>query len=133
MFGIGKGKLMRDGAQIDGVVICSHPPADTGQGGVGNIYRIDVRVHFEDGSLAEFSSGRLDRYEVGWKLEGDIVPARYDPANRSRIAVDTPALMAAREAAAAGVSSSQNAAISRSEAELARRARVENQADERTP
>jgi hypothetical protein len=117
MFGIGKGKLMRDGAQIDGVVICSHPPADTGQGGVGNIYRVDVRVHFEDGSIAEFSSGRLDRYEVGWKLEGDLVPVRFDPANRSRIEVDTSALRAAREADAAGVSSSQDAAIARSEAD----------------
>jgi hypothetical protein len=129
MFGIGKGKLVRDGAQIDGVVICSHPPADTGQGGVGNIYRIEVRVHFPDGSMAEFSSGRLDRYEVGWKLEGDIVPVRYDPTNRSRIEVDTPALTAAREADAASVNSSQNAAITRSEAELARRTGVDNQAD----
>lgn len=133
MFGIGKRKLVRDGAQIDGVVICSHPPADTGRGGIGNIYRVDVRVHFQDGSMAEFSSGRLNRYEVGWKLEGDIVPVRYDPANRSRIEVDTPALIAAREANATAVSSSQNAAIARSEAELARRTRVDNQADERTP
>jgi hypothetical protein len=83
--------------------------------------------------MAEFSSGRLDRYAVGWKLEGDIVPVRYDPADRSRIEVDTPARMAVREADTAVVSSSQNAAIARGEAELARRTGVDNQADERTP
>ncbi len=103
MFGLGKHKVLSDGAQIDGVVVDSEAPADTGRGGFGGTYRLTARVRFDDGATAEVRSGRLDRTEVGWKLEGDIVPLRYDRADRSKIEVDVPALISARQQGIAGL------------------------------
>jgi hypothetical protein len=116
------------GAQVDGV-ICSHPPADNGQGGVGNIYLVDVRVHFPDGSMAEFSSGRLDG--MRWAGNSRATSSQCDMTPRTgHGSRSTPrALRAAREADPASMNLSQNAAIARSEAELARRTSVDNQAD----
>jgi hypothetical protein len=119
MFGIGKSKVLRDGARAQGVVVESRPPADTGTGGVGNIYHVKVRVHFDDGSTADVSSGRLDRYKVGWKLEGDIVPVRYDAEDRSKIEIDVPALVAARVADSDDAAQLRETAIARGEAQLA--------------
>jgi hypothetical protein len=120
MFGIGKGKVLREGAQAHGVVVESRPPAGTATGGVGNIYHVKVRVHFKDGSTADVSSGRLDRHKVGWKLEGDIVPVRYDPEDRSKIEIDVPALIAARGADFDNAAQLREAAIARGEDQLAR-------------
>jgi len=118
MFGIGKSKVLTEGAQAEGVVIDSQAPADTGAGGFGRTYRLTARVRFDDGTTAEVSSGRLDRTKVGWKLEGDIVPVRYDPSDRSKIELDVPALIAAREQ---GVAALRDTAIARGEEDLAGR------------
>ena len=118
MFGRGKRKVLAEGARAEGVVIDSQAPADTGRGGIGVKYRLTARVRFDDGVTAEVSSGWLDRTEVGWKLEGDIVPVRYDPADRTKIEIDVPALIAAREQ---GVAALRDRAIASGEDDLARR------------
>jgi Protein of unknown function (DUF3592) len=119
MFGIRKSKVLTEGAQAEGVVIDSQAPADTGEGGIGRTYRLTARVRFDDGTTTEVASGRLDRTKVGWNLEGDIVPVRYDPTDRSKIEIDVPALIAAREQ---GVAELRNSAIAGGEDDLARRA-----------
>jgi Short C-terminal domain len=98
----GKGKLLREGAEIDGVVadVSTHMVAAygaTSHGTVGNNYRVKVRVSFEDGSTAETSAG-LHLDEVGLLNKGDAVPVRYDPADHSKVEIDVPALKARRDA-----------------------------------
>jgi hypothetical protein len=88
----GKGKLLRDGAPIDGMVVSS-VANDTYNNGIADAYRVTVRVRFDDGSSAEITR-KLHRREVGWQPEGAIVPLRYDPSDRSKIELDEPALVA---------------------------------------
>jgi hypothetical protein len=92
----GKGKLLEQGAEVDGLVIDARFHA-TGEGGVGDKYKVTVRVRFEDGSSTEITR-KLSVYAVGAHREGSIVPLRYDPNDRSKIEIDEPALKATRDA-----------------------------------
>jgi hypothetical protein len=112
----GRGKLLRDGAQTQGVVVESRR---TGSGGIAEgdarlSCQVRVRVSFEDGSKAEVSSKLYGRLYV----EGDILPVRYDPDDHSKIEVDLPALEAGRQA---DVARGQALNVARGEAELAQR------------
>jgi hypothetical protein len=110
----GKDKLLSEGAPAKGVVIETHGPATSGQGGVVDSYRLVVRVKFDDGSTTEFAQ-KLNHRKDGLHIEGDIVPVRFDPADHSKIEIDLPALAARREAAR---SDAKQAAIARSERAL---------------
>ena len=109
----GKGKLLRDGAEAQGVVIESIV-ATSGEGGTVDKYKVKVRVRFDDGSSAEISS-KLLRHEVGYHYEGAILPIRYDPQDLSKIEIDVPKLEAQLEARTAEVKAE---AIERGEREL---------------
>jgi hypothetical protein len=99
MFGIGKGKLFREGAQIQGVVTERNGPRHTTDGGRANPYHVTVRVKFDDGSTAEIKR-KLDRREVGIQSPGAILPLRYDPADRSNIEIEVSAIQGPLEAKA---------------------------------
>ena len=110
----GKAKLLRDGAQAQGLVIESKI-ATSGQGGTVDKYDVKLRVRFEDGSAAEISRD-LFRHKVGYHYEGAILPVRYDPTDRSKIEIDVPKLEAQFAARSAEVKAS---AIEQGERELA--------------
>ncbi len=112
----GRLNLMRDGAQVDGVVLGSENrhsrvsgPGEMTAG--ATIVRLKVRVEFEDGTttevereLKETEIGGMPLNESGLFLgEGDIVPMRYDPKDRSRIEIDKAAIKARRDKLAAEV------------------------------
>jgi hypothetical protein len=109
----GKGKLLREGAEAQGLVIESII-ATSGEGGTVDQYKVKVRVQFDDGSTAEISS-KLFRHRVGYHYEGAILPIRYDAQDRSKIEIDVPRLEAQAEARTAEVKA---AAIERGEREL---------------
>jgi hypothetical protein len=94
----GNKKLLRDGAQLDGVLIES----DDGKVLVNaaSSYHVKVRVTFEDGTLGEFED-RLHTKDAGMKGIGAVVPVRFDPSDRTKIAVDGPELHRRRETDAA--------------------------------
>ena len=110
----GKGKLLRDGAEAQGLVIESNI-ATSGQGGTVDRYEVKLRVQFDDGLTAEVSS-KLLRHKVGYHYEGAILPIRYDAQDRSKIEIDVPKLEAQFGARTAEVKAT---AIEQGERELA--------------
>jgi hypothetical protein len=99
----GRLNLMRDGAQVDGVVLGSENRysrvSDPGELSVGaTIMRLTLRVEFEDGTTTEVERKLKDTDYGGRPLsEGDIVPMRYDPKDRSQIEIDKAAMKAQRQ------------------------------------
>jgi len=89
---LGKRKLAKGGTKAKAVVTKA-----TREGGAPmNLtwtpvqYRLELQVRFEDGSTAE-TSCRTNAAMRGTELsfsEGDIVPVLYDPADRTKIALD---------------------------------------------
>ena len=110
---LGKGKLLREGVEAQGLVIESII-ASTRDGGAADKYKVKVRIQFDDGSTAEISS-HLFRRKVGTHYEGAILPIRYDAQDRSKIEIDVPTLEARLEARTAEV---KTEAIERGEREL---------------
>jgi hypothetical protein len=107
----GRLNLMRDGAQVDGVVLEStfKHSRITGPGELSlpaRIYQLKLQVQFEDGTTTEVEL-KLKDDDYGGHLvnedgspfpsEGDIVPMRYDPKDRSRVEIDIAAIKAKRQ------------------------------------
>ena len=101
MFGQKK-KLLASGAQAEGVVMNLTMPRR-------KYLSFSVRVKFPDGSAGEFEVQGIYAAPLGPILEGTVVPVRYDPADRSKITLDTP-LMEQRRADQVAVWQSQAAA-----------------------
>ena len=88
-----KSKLSRDGAQAQALVLEKKVLSTSGDGGgVANACRFKLRVKFEDGSTAETSCNAFG-VKLGWVSVGNVVPVRYDPADRSRIKLDRDAIL----------------------------------------
>lgn len=89
----------------------------TGGAGVPIHQYLDLRVSFDDGSHGEFSCrvGSMLHNNTLSFSEGDIVPVRYDPADRTRIEFDEPALTAQHKSLR---EHGTERAIARAEAEL---------------
>jgi hypothetical protein len=115
---------MRDGAHAKAVVIAAKGTG--GRPGDGTYsavqYHVELRAHFDDGSSTEVSrrvGGALRGTDLS-SSEGDIVPVRYDPADRSKLEIDVAALKAAQQT---NPDQAKQFAISRAEARLAGEAR----------
>jgi hypothetical protein len=107
----GRLNLMEDGAQVDGVVLEStfkHSRV-TGPGPhslPARIWRLKLQVQFEDGLTTEVER-KLNDGDIGGTLihedgrtfpsEGDLVPMRYDPKDRSKLEIDVAAIKAKRQ------------------------------------
>ena len=93
----GKSKLMRDGAEAQGVIVDS----DAGMAltAHNSTYRVTVRVHFDDGTTVDVE--RKLHTTCGIHTEGFVVPVRYDAVDRSKIEIDEPVLEARQVANAA--------------------------------
>jgi hypothetical protein len=113
----GEKKLLREGIEARAVVL----KADyrwNGMGGTHHLYRVELRVRFDDGSTAELHT-KLDKDKVGEYEEADIVPVRYDASDHSKIAVDVPALEAEFQRSQANAEAEKASRIASSEAQLA--------------
>ncbi len=91
----GRGGLSRTGIVAQALVLDKRVYASGTLTGRSYLCRYRLRVRFEDGSTTEVS-----RWVWGRKLSGsavgDLVPMRYDAADRSRMAIDGPAVLAKR-------------------------------------
>ena len=103
----GRRRVMAHGERGEAVVLESR--RSEAKGGT-SFYDLKLRAHFGDGTTAEFSTSEQGA-DVGMVRVGDTLPIRYDPAHRSRIAVDVPAIEAARQDA-------NQQAIARAESKL---------------
>jgi hypothetical protein len=116
----GKHRLMKDGATAKAVVTEAKSSGGHayGAGASAVVYDLRLRVQFDDGSTAETSCsvGNFIEGTVLFFSEGDVVPVRYDPADRSKIELDVAAYSALKQARADEL---KEHAIARSEAELA--------------
>ncbi len=89
-------RVLEDGAQAQGQVY------GLTRYGTDGDYGVKVRVKMPDGSTQEFEKGPLEVRRVGMLFEGSVVPVRYDPADLSKVVLDTVALEATHGDAAAG-------------------------------
>jgi hypothetical protein len=89
----GKRKLLAEGAQAQALVTASgNYPVPSGS--APGRYAVDLRVQFPDGSTAE-----IQRHVYAVFIDvGDVVPVRYDPADRTKIEIDLPARLATQQA-----------------------------------
>ncbi len=90
----GNKKLLANGAQAQGIVTASDDVKVLVNGAGG--YAVTISVTFDDGTSQELET-RLHTKDVGMKGIGSVLPVRYDPSDRSKIAVDEPAIRASRE------------------------------------
>ena len=96
----GRLNLMKDGAQAEGVVLESEERfgrvSGPGEMSVGaTIMQLQLRVQFDDGTTTEVERKLKDTDYGGRPLQqGDTVPMRYNPKDRSQIEIDKAAMKA---------------------------------------
>jgi hypothetical protein len=112
---------MREGAEANAVVLSSTYWQSSG--GVD----LTLRVHFDDGSKVEIARNEGVQ-NVGIPTEGDILPMRFDRADRSHVEIDLPTL---RGQLAQQQEQRRQEAIARGEAELTGNVRGEEASSER--
>jgi hypothetical protein len=93
----GHADLLQSGVETRGLVIDKHVTSRSRTALNTISYTVMVRVRFEDASVNEFQSGRLYASKVGNLCPGDVIPVRYDLDARSRMVVDTNAMVAAKD------------------------------------
>jgi Short C-terminal domain len=130
----GKHRLLKDGATARAVVTEARSTGGQsyGAGSSAVVYRLRLRVQFDDGSTAE-TACNVGNFVQGTDLffsEGDVVPVRYDPTDRSKIELDVAAYSALQQARTEEL---KERAVARSEAELAGGARSGDAPDAETP
>ena len=118
-------RLLRNGRQGEAVVV--EATADRAKGRIGGIYgwNLTLRVKSADGSTADYrryleasAVTDADDRSVLDLSPGMTLPIRYDPANRSKVELDTAALGEQYAAALAKERSAQAAAVEGAEREL---------------
>ncbi len=92
-------KLRRDGAQAQALVLEKKIYATEVESGMTSACRYRLRVKFEDGSTAEISRRAFDR-TLASAAVGDIIPVRYDPADRAKVELDRHAVVERQDAQA---------------------------------
>jgi hypothetical protein len=89
--------------------------------------KLTLRVHFDDGTTGEFKTKKRTADLSGRiPTEGDILPVRYDPRDRSKVELDVDAIKAQ---VAAEERDLKDHAIARAEAELDGSARASDPLD----
>ena len=127
----GHDKILREGAQGNGVVLTVEPRKAAI---VPPSYNVTVRAHFENGATVDIKAV-FHTLQDGLKKQvlvlephiGDIVPTRFDPENHDSVVVDLPALAITRAeahaAAAKELDRQQADAVKRAEDRLRRQQR----------
>lgn len=88
----GHHKLYHEGAVARGVIIRLFAEAEHHQ---VSHYDLLVDVEFDDGTHGHLKE-RVKAADVGQCIEGDVLPVRYDPRDRSKLVLDLPALEASK-------------------------------------
>ena len=109
-----RNKLSRDGAQAQALVLEKKVYASGVESGMASACRYELRVKFQDGSTGQVSH-RAFGYSLASAAVGDIIPVRYDPADRSKIELDRHAMLEQQKARGRG---SEATAIARGEQAL---------------
>jgi hypothetical protein len=112
----GSDKLMREGVQAQALVLDQSVYSQGVQTGEVKACRYRLRVRFEDGSTTEISRS-VWSHNLAYATVGDLIPVRYDPADRSKIEIDGRAINAQR---AAEASELKQQVLADGEAKLAR-------------
>jgi hypothetical protein len=94
-----KHKLRRDGVQAQALVLEKKIYATEVESGMTSACRYQLRVKFEDGSTTEISRRAFD-HTLASAAIGDVIPVRYDPADRSKIELDRHAIVERQKAEA---------------------------------
>src|SRR5437588_6675099 len=94
-----KHKVSRDGAQAQALVLGKKIYATEVESGRTSACRYQLRVKFEDGSTTEISRRAFD-HTLASAAVGDVIPVRYDPADRSKIELDRHAIVERQKAEA---------------------------------
>jgi Protein of unknown function (DUF3592) len=118
-------KLLEEGERGRGVVTKRHDQAaESGTHTFSILFEIEGHIKFPDGTESEFKSEWLSSHKVGDIREGDVVPVRYDAADRSRVVLDVVSLeehkSAALERAKAWEQEHKDEAIADADARIAR-------------
>ncbi len=92
-----KGKLMREGVPAQALVLEKKVYASGYSTGRTDACRYKLRVKFDDGSTTEINR-RVWSHKLAGARVGELIPVRYDAADRSKIEIDAAALTAKREA-----------------------------------
>jgi hypothetical protein len=98
----GRTNLIKDGEQIDGIVLDCQVTGmlvKTNSDPLGRSdHKVTVRVHFPDGSVEEVET-KVKGKDYGMPFgTGDKVPLRYDPKDRSRVEIDVAAIKSGHKA-----------------------------------
>lgn len=109
-----RNKLSRDGTQTQALVLGKRVYAGGVESGMASACRYELRVKYQDGSTAEVSH-RAFGYSLASAAVGDIIPVRYDPADRSKIELDRHAMLEQQKARGRGIEAT---AIARGEQAL---------------
>ena len=94
-----KHKLRRDGSQAQALVLEKKIYATEVESGMTSACRYQLRVKFADGSTSEISRRAFD-HTLASAAVGDLIPVRYDPADRSKIELDRHAFVEQQQAQA---------------------------------
>ena len=94
-----KHKLSRNGVQAQALVLEQKVYAIDRNTGGASACRYTLRVKFEDGTTSEISY-RVFSTKLAAADVGDLIPVRYDPADRSKIELDRQEISAQKKARA---------------------------------
>lgn len=110
-----KRRLLKEGREGQAVVTA----IETRRAGASSFRtKLEMTFRFEDGATLAFAAHVLDS-EVGDILAGHIVPVRYDASGHHKVVLDVPALKARYADTQGAEEGKRQAAIARSEAEIA--------------
>ncbi|SRR5258708_5044682 len=116
----GKIDLMRDGISTDAVVISCTGKFETSRQdkGSGEVYTLELRVHFNDGSAAVVKRHLGDSLIFLPPSPGELIPVRYDPNDHKHVEIDRPAIQARKDAAASNRARADQIRIAQADARL---------------
>jgi hypothetical protein len=106
----GDHKLFRTGTEAQAVVVSSK--LRTSGSGMLGTWHLELAVPFPDGTTGT-AAAKVSEQHLHAPSPGDLVPVRYDPANRSKVVVDEPALEARRAARAQANNAGEAARVQR--------------------
>jgi hypothetical protein len=90
-----KGRLRGTGVEARALVLEKNVFASGYSTNETKACRYKVRVQFDDGSTSEATLSAWN-HELARALVGDLIPVRYDPADRSKIEIDSEVMKAQR-------------------------------------
>lgn len=116
----GRIDLMRDGIATNAVVISckGEMGGSVRDKGSGEVYHLELKVHFNDGSSAVVKQRMGDSLIFLPPSPGELIPVRYDPNDHKRVEIDRPKIKAHNAARDSDRARNDQIRIARAEAKL---------------